>query len=160
MMVDTARIFHELIPVQPKLPTATGRTTEVGSNDSIDVGALVGTWLAAGPNVFEGSERADLDALCRQIDVRRTVSTNYGANWKRIDPEVAVPAPVAAGLVGVLLANAGALHASHGVTDGGWGLKCANSALKALDLFEDAPFTPELRAWAVEVLDAQTASVR
>lgn len=160
MMVDTERIFLELIAVQPRTPLATGSAAEVRSNGMVDVGALVGGWLAAGPNVFEGSERADLDALCRQIDVRRKVSTTYAAEWKRIDPEVAVPAPVAAGLVGVLLANAGPLQGSIGVRDGGWGLKCANSALKALDLFEDAPITAELRAWAVEVLDAQTGSVR
>ncbi len=160
MTVDAEQAFRELIAVQPTKPLAAGSATEMGPEGTVDVGVLVGTWLAAGPNVFVGSARADLDALCRQIDVRRKVSTTYGAGWKRVDPETAVPAAVAAGLVAVLLANAGSLQGSTGVRDGGWGLKCANSALKALDLFEDAPFTPELRAWAVEILDAETASVR
>ena len=35
----------------------------------------------------------------------------------------------------------------------GWGLKCANSALGALDLRERLPREPELRAWGIETLD-------
>lgn len=161
MTVDTEQIFRDLIARQPRVTNAALSATEVeAGGGAVHVGELVDAWLLAGPMVFNGSERADLDALCRQIDVRRKVSTTYATGWKRMDPEAAVPAAVAAGLVAVLLANAGSLHGSTGVRDGGWGLKCANSALKALDLFEDAPLTPELRAWAVEILDAQTASVR
>jgi len=43
----------------------------------------------------------------------------------------------------------------HGV-DLGWGLKCTNSALKALDLFGPVPFRPRLQDWAADVLAQAT----
>ncbi len=118
--------------------------------------AKVQAWLERGPQRFDGDDRADLDALCRQIDVRRKVSTAYAPGWKRVDGETQVPAPVLAGLVAVLLGNAIAIGApgEGGALNDGWGLKCVNSALKALDLQPDAPQAPALRAWAMERLDA------
>ena len=120
--------------------------------EPIVVPRLVAAWLAAGPAVFRGDARAELDALCRQIDVRRRVSVAYRDGWKRSEPETAVSGATLAGLVAVLLANAGTPGDESG-DDGGWGLKCANSALKALDLMAEIPAAPELRAWAVAVLD-------
>ena len=40
-----------------------------------------------------------------------------------------------------------------GTRNDGWGLKCTNSALKALELRDDPPQASELRVWAIDVLD-------
>jgi len=93
--------------------------------------------------------------LCRQIDVRKKVSAVYAAGWKRFDSEVPAEPAVVSGLVAVLLANACRVGAPGlgGSRNDGWGLKCTNSALKALELREQAPYVSDLRAWAIEVLD-------
>ncbi len=124
--------------------------------DPIVVPRLVGGWLAAGPAVASGTDRADLEALCRQVDVRHRVSVAYRDGWKRREPETDVAPATLAGLVAVLLANAGELGDPHAPDDQGWGLKCANTALKALELAEGIPAEAELRAWAVAVLDDRT----
>ncbi len=123
---------------------------------SIVVPRLVAGWLAAGPAVARGSDRADLEALCRQVDVRHRVSVTYQEGWKRVEPEVDVVPATLAGLVAVLLANAGSIGDAGAPDDQGWGLKCANSALKALELADGIPAEAELRAWAVAVLDDRT----
>ncbi len=144
-------IFRTLVPlvggadVVPDSPVA-----------GIAVAGLVARWLDAGPAVATGADRADLEALCRQIDVRRRVSVGYAPGWKRLDPEVGATPAVIAGLIAVLLANAGTLGGTDPNGDGGWGLKCANSALKALDQFDDLPEAPALRAWAMSVVDDRT----
>src|SRR4051812_26718419 len=76
------------------------------SDDSISVAALVARWLADGPHVFTGDDRDALDALCRQIDVRKRISATYRPGWARTDSEVPAAPAVAAGVVAVLLANA------------------------------------------------------
>jgi hypothetical protein len=95
--------------------------------------------LALGRRRAEGSERAHVDALCRQIDVR-----------KRLDAD----ADVVEGCVEVLLANASAVGSEpdDGAVNDGWGLKCLNSALKALDLRADLPRHAELRGRALDIL--------
>jgi len=104
--------------------------------------------------VFTGDERRTLDALCRQIDVRKTVSTSYRLDWSSLDTERPVEPSVLSGLVAVLLANAARVGDARGdAINDGWGLKCANSALGALDLRERLPREPELRAWGIETLD-------
>lgn len=128
---------------------------DVPPTAEITVGERVARWLAAGPAVATGADRADLEALCRQIDVRRRVSRGYASGWQRLDDEESASPEVIAGLVAVLLANAGPLGKSA-PDDGGWGLKCANSALKALDQFDDLPEAPALRAWAMSVVDDRT----
>ena len=148
-MIGAAEVFEQLQGRQP--------TAEVVGD--IVVPRLVQGWLADGPRVFDGSDRAQLDALCRQIDVRRKVSVTYADGWKRADPETSAPATTIAGLVAVLLANAGPLP-SEGAGDGGWGLKCVNSALKALELSDEIPAAPQLRAWALTVLDDRTGIAR
>jgi hypothetical protein len=123
----------------------------------ISVPSLVRTWLERGPAVFDGDDRASLEALCRQIDVRKKVSEAYGPGFARLDPETPADPAVVAGLVAVLLANAARVGDPSARTDGavddGWGLKCTNSAFKALDLRDDAPHASELRVWAIDVLD-------
>jgi hypothetical protein len=145
MSVDHGRLFTELADRQP--PDA--------PDAPVSVPALVQRWLAAGPKVLVGDDRADLDALCRQIDVRRKVSVAYGEGFTRLDPESPAPPAVVSGLVAVLLANAVGVGGPgpNGSLNDGWGLKCTNSALKALELREDAPLSPSLRAWALETLD-------
>ena len=115
----------------------------------IRVAALVQGWLAAGPVLLPGVERQHLDALCRQIDVRKKISTAYGDGWQKLAPEQPADPRVVSALVAVLLAN-GSAAIGH---DTGWSLKCVNSALKALDLSRGVPHRPALQAWAWEILD-------
>ena len=140
MSIDRRELFETLARLQPG---AEGTTT--GNGAEISVPAPVAAWLARGPAVFAADDRARLDALCRQIDVRKKVSAAYGAEWKRLDPETPAEPAVVSGLVAVLLGNA----AQHD----GWGLKCTNSALKALELRDNPPRASELRVWAIDVLD-------
>lgn len=148
-MIGAAEVFEQL----------RGQRPTVDAVGDIVVPRLVRGWLADGPRVFDGAARAQLDALCRQIDVRRKVSVTYSDGWKRVDPETPAPTASIAGLVAVLLANSGPLP-SAGASDGGWGLKCVNSALKALELSGEIPAAPQLRAWALTVLDDRTGTAR
>ena len=111
---------------------------------------VVAAWSAARPGA------ADLDALCRQIDVRHKVAAAYGPDWSRLDDEVMADAATIGGVVAVLLAAAEPDAA--GVDDGGRGLKYTNSALKALELDDALPDAPRLRAWALRLLDDRTRS--
>jgi hypothetical protein len=149
MSVDGRELFDAVARLQP---TAELQPTE---SDSIATGALVARWLANGPAIFSGGDREQLDALCRQIDVRKKVSAGYAAGWKRLDPEEPAEPAVVSGLVAVLLANAAGVGAPgpDGARNDGWGLKCTNSALKALELREQPPHASDLRSWAIEVLD-------
>ena len=77
--------------------------------------------------------------LPRRLETRRRRDRGHRRDLRRV--------------VAVLLANAGPTGvAGSGAVDadadGGWGLKCANSALKALELMDEVPAAPELRAWA------------
>ncbi len=145
MSSDSRELFDALARLQPA----------VEETAPISVPALVAQWLARGPAVFAGDDRERLDALCRQVDVRKKVSAAYASDWKRLDPEVPAVPPVVSGLVAVLLANAAGVGAPgpDGARNDGWGLKCANSALKALELREHPPHASELRVWAIDVLD-------
>ena len=95
--------------------------------------------------------------------MRKRVSAGYGAGFARLDPEEPADAAVVSGLVAVLLANAARVGdpaaRADGAVDDGWGLKCTNSALKALDLRDDAPHAGELRVWAMDVLDRHASAV-
>ena len=149
-MIDANGVFDRIERVQ---------TTMDGSGPIV-VPQLVGGWLAQGPAVFVDVDRAQVDALCRQIDVRRKVSVVYDDGWKRRDPETPVSPETMAGVVAVLLANAGPIGPADVADDGGWGLKCANSALKAIELREGLPESASLRAWALAVLDHRTGTDR
>lgn len=119
-----------------------------GGADEIVTADAVRAWLAAQP------PPADLHAVCRQIDVRRKISARYGAEWVRRDDESPADAATVSGVVTALLLDAS--RSPDG--DGGWALKCVNSALKALELRDDVPAAPELRAWALAILDERTRS--
>jgi len=145
MSIDHGELFTELARLQPDhVPDA-----------PVSVPAMVRRWLDAGPQILTGENRADLEALCRQIDVRRKVSVGYGEGFERLDPESPAPPVVVSGLVAVLLANAEGVGepGPDGSLNDGWGLKCTNSALKALELREEAPRSATLRAWTLEALD-------
>lgn len=150
MTIDRGELLGELADLQP----------EAASDAPVSVPALVRGWLAQGPRVLTGDDRSALDALCRQIDVRRKVSAEYDEGFGRRDPETPVAPSVRSGLVAVLLANAAGVGepGPDGSLTDGWGLKCANSALKALELDGEPPHAPELRAWAFEVLDRASLS--
>ena len=150
-MIDAHGVFDRIERVQ---------TTEEASGPIV-VSQLVRGWLAAGPAVFVDADRGRVDALCRQIDVRRKVSVVYDDGWKRREPETPVSPETMAGVVAVLLANAGPIGPAddadaNAADDGGWGLKCANSALKAIELRDGLPEAASLRAWALAVLDHRT----
>ncbi len=153
-MIDANGLFDRIERVQPR----------ADASGPIVVPQLVLGWLAAGPAVFADADRDRVDALCRQIDVRRKVSVVYDHGWKRREPETPVSPETMAGVVAVLLANAGPIDGPIGpadaADDGGWGLKCANSALKALELRDELPEAASLRAWALAVLDHRTGTDR
>jgi hypothetical protein len=132
---------------------------EPAAGDGIVTALTVREWLTSGPRVFDGEDRAALDALCRQIDVRHRISRRYGSGWKRAEPEEPAPPAVVSGVAAVLLANAAGVGApgADGALNDGWGLKCTNSALKAVELAPDLPRRPELVAWAMTVLDRARA---
>lgn len=150
MSTEGRELFEALVRLQP-----TARPQPPVESGSIGTDALVARWLASGPAIFTGGDREQLDALCRQIDVRKKVSAGYASGWKRLVPEEPAEPAVVSGLVAVLLANAAGVGAPgpDGARNDGWGLKCTNSALKALELREQAPHASELRMWAIEVLD-------
>jgi hypothetical protein len=139
---DLTGLFDALAAEQP----------EAAAIDApISVPALVREWLGRGPAVLTGADRTQLDELCRQIDVRKRISLGYGEGWTRLDPETPAPAAVVGGVVAVLLANAGGVgEPGPGDTlNDGWGLKCINTALKALDLWSAVPQAAELRSVAL-----------
>jgi len=152
---DRRELFDALAKLQPDGDEATADAPA-----RISVPALVKQWLARGPAVFAGDDRENLEALCRQVDVRKKVSAGYASGWKRLDPEVPADPPVVSGVVAVLLANAAGVGAPgpDGARNDGWGLKCTNSALKALELHDDPPHASELRVWAIDVLDRMRAA--
>ena len=150
MSIDRKALFAELAAMEHGADVGPGT-----DGAEVSVPALVGAWLDAGPRILEGEDRSALESLCRQIDVRRKVSVAYGAGFARLDNESPAPPQVVSGLVAVLLANAAGVGrpGPGGALNDGWGLKCTNSAMKALDLRDDLPASPALRAWALETLD-------
>lgn len=119
---------------------------------AIDTAALVHGWLADGAQT--SPPREELEAICRQIDVRKRLSSEYGPAFaKRADESPSAPG-VVAGAAAVLLASAQLLMDAS--VECGLALKYVNSALKALALDEHTPHAAALRAWAVELLDAHT----
>lgn len=128
----------------------TGAITAAPDADATGTPARVAAWLR------DGAPRAELDALCRQIDVRRQVAAAYDPGWTRREPETTVDASTMAGVVAVLLRAA----AADPLGADGWSLKAVNSALKALELVDVGAVGPALRGWAVELLDARTRSDR
>jgi hypothetical protein len=126
------------------------------------VAERVGAWLASPANRLAGIDRADVDALCRQIDVFRRVDRCYRTGWARSgDPESTSPA-VRFGLA-VVLVGQGSFVADPSEADreggarlDGFALKCLNSALKLLELDGDYPDplpVAELRVAALAALD-------
>jgi hypothetical protein len=122
----------------------------VSGPTEVATAARVEAWRSAPPGV------ADLDALCRQIDVRHRVSAAYGPDWKKLETETPADAATVAGVVAALLTAAE--PGPDGAEDGGRGLKYTNSALKALELADAIPDAPRLRAWALRLLDDRTRS--
>ncbi len=131
MTVDRTPVFPALLERQPD---------EAEAPDGL--AADVRRWLTAGPSRRAGDDHAALEALCRQIDVRKRLA------------DAPVPKAVAMGAVAVLLADADVDPID------GWSLKCVNSALKALDfdVAAGAPRNATLRAWAFDLLDRHAAA--
>lgn len=149
MSVDRRGLLADLLANLPDSPR---------DDAAVSVPGLVRGWLGPAVASTEIAQRADLDALCRQIDVRKRVSVAYLPGWKACDPELPASHAVVVGLVGVMLATAEPASTAHD----GWNLKLLNSALKALDLVpaeaegEGEAMVAALRAWAVEQLDLAT----
>ena len=81
--------------------------------------------------------RATLDRLCRKIAVAKRLDGAYSRRWKRLKGCAPLSGSARAILVARLLLEASACL-SGGGGERGWGLKCLNAALTALDL-EDLP---------------------
>jgi hypothetical protein len=142
MTIDTAALVASVVARLPDTTPDPDRPAPTA--------ARVRAWLSGpAPSVPE------LDALCRQIDVRHTLAAAYGPDWTRVDPETPADPATIAGVVALLLQSGGT---PDGATDDGRGLKYANSALKALELRDGVPDAPQLRAWAVRLLDDRTRS--
>lgn len=109
---------------------------------------LLQPWLATGPGLLDGGERRKLEFLCRVIDVRGRLPAGLNADSK-VDLVGESPDLAAlAALIAVLLANASMAGANSG-----WRFKCANTALKVLDLAPEIPDHPALLAWALECVE-------
>ena len=149
MTVDRGSLIGRLRAAQPD-PWA-----GVVTPPDFSVPDLVREWLRDGVDPRATRDRDEINALCRQVDVRKRVSVSYGPGWSAVSPEVPAPGAVVLGLVAVLLATA----ARPSGIDDGWNLKLVNSALKALDLdlVPAATEVPALRAWALELLDRAAA---
>jgi hypothetical protein len=109
----------------------------------ISVARLVA--LALDPAADGADRRAVLEALCREIDIRKAVSAVYGAGWTKTDGARPAEPVVISGVAAALLVDAS--------KDAERGPKYANSVLKLLDRYTAIPHRPQLRAWAWEVLD-------
>lgn len=157
MSVDRQALLQSLLgELGAAVPAAAHRATPETNETNVTDGAggvavpeLIRTWLLAASQRGEAPSRADIDAVCRQIDVRKRLSTRYGPGWTTLPPEEPVPGAVVVGAAAVLLAMA----QTTGATGDRWDLKLVNSALKALDLDPVGPQVPAVRAWAIELLD-------
>ncbi len=139
---------------QPLLAALRDEQPSVGESTGVSVPGLVREWLDRAAGNGEPPPRAELDELCRQIDVRKRLSIAYGDGWATATPEEPASPIVVVGVAAVLLATAQAA----GADGDGWDLKLVNTALKALDLVAAGPHVPATRAWAVELLDRATGS--
>ena len=72
---------------------------------AICLSALVKRWLDAGTAVLPHEQRAVLEDVCRQIDVKKKLAEAYDENWRPASPDRA-PSIDGAGLVAALLASA------------------------------------------------------
>ena len=117
--------------------------------------ALVAAVARAWPAVFTGDDREELEALCRQVDVRKKVSAGYDAGVEATRSRSAGrPCGRERRRRGAARQRGGRGRTGHRrARNDGWGLKCTNSALKALELRDDLPHASELRVWAIDVLD-------
>ena len=98
----------------------------------------------------QSSDALTLDALCRQIDVRKKLAHDYGPNFAKAPNETVADSSVVIAVVALLLIHASALQDANDTT--GRAVKYINSAAKALD-FETTSHAPALRGWAIELLD-------
>ena len=143
MTIDHNELFAQIFAQIPN---------DTKSAAAIDTCALTRGWMVQ--SIDTAIPRAILDALCRQVDVRKRISAFYLADFKRHDPESNAHPAVIAGVAAAMLATAQQLSGSP--DDDGFALKCLNSALKAITLADPVPCAPQLRAWALELLDAHT----
>lgn len=109
---------------------------------------LLQPWIAAGPAPLSGEDRVIVEAICRIIDVRKQFPAGLNIDGKLANTREPPDPLIMAGLVALLLANA-----SANLADRGWRFKCANTALKALDLAPNLPEHPALLAWALESIE-------
>jgi len=147
MTTETDQITAQIAALQP--------AASATADGQISSAAVVAAWLAAGI-AAPGAERAEINELCRQIDVFKRLQADYSADWKP-DKEAPLAAPeVVAGAACVLLINAE--PAASGNDADGWSLKCLNSALKAIEQNEQLPMRAELSGWAQASFSAAVAN--
>lgn len=109
---------------------------------------LLQRFIAADPGILSEEDGLRLESACRIIDVRGKLPVEIYIDGSYKKPGGNTADALAAGLVAVLLASASANSA-----DRGWRLKCANTALKALDLLPELQEHHAVMAWAIESVE-------
>lgn len=148
MTLDRSSLVQSVFDALPAAPDT--------ADDGIVIAELVRTALR--PHLAHSGTSSDsastevvtLDAICRQIDVRKKLAKHYGPDFAKSPNETDAAPAVIVGAVALLLSNATSLQQRHDTT--GRALKYINSASKALD-FTTTPHVPSLRGWAIELLD-------
>ncbi len=146
MSTERAEIVAQIAALQPAAAAA--------AEGRISTAAAVGARLTAGL-AAPGEERAEINEICRQIDVFKRLQADYTGDWK---PDSSAPpaAPeVVAAAACLLLTNA---EPAGGADDAdGWAIKCLNSALKLIAQNEELPLRAELSGWAQRIFTAAVA---
>ena len=152
-------IVRELAAFEASRSTALLRS----GTDRIETSVLASGWLAtllnddAADTSMSTHVRGSMEAVCRQIDVRKKVAGEYGAGFVKVVPEVDADTRVVVAICGALLAQAEREQRRGDAL--GLGVKFINSTLKALELHPSAEHLPALRAWAVTLLDRHAPRV-
>ncbi len=109
---------------------------------------LLNQWISQDPGDFDALYRDHLDSICRIIDVRRKFPVELGAGNGGFKVGDQLDDWTAAALVAVFLA-----HASSPRAERGGRFKCANTALKLIDLTPHLPERNQVLAWAYECVE-------
>lgn len=122
-----------------------------GPNDTI---SFLVSLTAAWPGPITGEQKSGLEALCRQLAVKRKVLQSYDVEWKRATDSRPLGAQQWTILIVALLAEyedgEGASEYTRGME-----LKRLNAAYIAIATagsLEDVPYLEELESWADERL--------
>jgi len=144
--LQAACLLEELQANLPPVPQ--------GDDGHIDTRRVLLRLAGVRPDLPSGRDREDLEALCREIAVRRRVLQTYDPGWRKGDRQAPLPAEWWPLLIAVLLAFADREWPTE-EDDSGMALKSLNAALAAIDIAEtldDVAIRPDMRCWTEEIL--------